>query len=130
MELKKIWKQVGFSRQVVGYEEVPCILEKCSKTKAREAIEREVFDDKDAIADNGKMISLMMTMMSRLYDVMDETNKSALDPADRALIEYTFEKFKLTDTRADVQFAEEGGIETVDKLLERQGRIGEIVKGS
>lgn len=38
MELKKIWKQIGFSKQVTGYEEVPSTLSKASGDK-RESLE-------------------------------------------------------------------------------------------
>ena len=41
----------------------------------------------------------------------------------KILIEYIFDKFKLTNTRADIQLQEEG-ISLVDKLLDRQAKIG------
>jgi len=95
----------------------------------RKDIEKDVFDTEDAIADNAKMLSLLTTIVSRMYDVLDDTQKDALGADDRSMIEYTFKKFKTTNTRADVQFATEG-ITLVDKLLDRQGQIGSIIANS
>lgn len=97
------------------------------KSLSRLQIQEEVFDNSDSIADNAKMISLMMTLVSRIYDVLDDTQKDNLSTDDRNLIEYTFNKFSNTNTRADVQFASEG-ITLIDKLLDRQASIGNIVK--
>ena len=95
------------------------------KAFIRKEIADQVFDDQDAIADNAKMISLLITVVSRLYDVMDDSSKALLDANDKAMIEYTFNKFKTVNTRADVQFATEG-IALVDRLMDRQGTIGTI----
>lgn len=97
------------------------------KSLSRLQIQEEVFDNSDSIADNAKMISLMMTLVSRIYNVLDDTQKDNLSTDDRNLIEYTFNKFSNTNTRADVQFASEG-ITLIDKLLDRQASIGNIVK--
>ena len=97
------------------------------KARARKAINEQVFDNEDSIADNAKMISLMLTMMSRLYGAMSDETKAKLDSDDRALIEYTMSKFASTNTRADMQFASDGAVPTIDKLLDRQAKIGEIV---
>ena len=96
------------------------------KAFIRKEIADQVFDDQDAIADNAKMISLLITVISRLYDVMDAPSKALLDPNDKAMIEYVFSKFKTVNTRADVQFATEG-IALVDRLMDRQGTIGTII---
>ena len=99
------------------------------KAFIREAIQKEVFDEQDAIADNAKMISLLTTVMSRMYDIIPAADKDNLDPNDRAVIEQVFTKFKTTETRADVQFAIEGPT-LIDKLLNRQGTIGNIIKNA
>ena len=99
------------------------------KAFIREAIQKEVFDEQDAIADNAKMISLLTTVMSRLYDILPAADKDNLAANDRAVIEQVFTKFKTTETRADVQFAIEGPT-LIDKLLNRQGAIGNIIKNA
>ena len=95
------------------------------KAFIRKEIADQVFDDQDAIADNAKMISLLTTVVSRLYDVMDTSSKNLLDPNDKTMIEYVFNKFRTVNTRADVQFASEG-VALVDRLMDRQGTIGTI----
>ena len=99
------------------------------KAFIREAIQKEVFDEQDAIADNAKMISLLTTVMSRLYDILPAADKDNLAANDKAVIEQVFTKFKTTETRADVQFAIEGPT-LIDKLLNRQGAIGNIIKNA
>lgn len=98
------------------------------KAKQRYKIEKQVFDTQDSVADNAKMISLMITLLSRFYDSFTDTQKNRIPQEDKALIEYLFSKFAETNTRADVQFSQEGGQTMVDKLLDRQAKIGEIVK--
>lgn len=97
------------------------------KSLSRLEIQNTVFDNSDSIADNAKMISLMMTTMTRFYSMFTEDQKATLSPEDRGMIEYTFNKFATTNTRADVQFSIEG-IALVDKLLDRQADIGSIIK--
>jgi len=99
------------------------------KAFIREAVQKDVFDEQDSIADNAKMISLLTTVISRMYDIMPDADKDLLDPNDKAMIEYTFSKFKSVNTRADVQFATEG-VTLIDKLLNRQGAIGTIVQNA
>ena len=65
--------------------------------------------------------------MERIYSIIPDSEKDNLSDEDRTLIEYTFNKFESIQTRADVQFATEG-ITTIDKLLNRQAKIGDIVK--
>lgn len=97
------------------------------KTKQRLAIQEQVFDNSDSIADNAKMISLLISVVRRMYEVMPEEQKSLLTADDRTMIEYTFGQFALTQTRADVQFTTEG-LALVDKLLGRQAAIGTIIQ--
>jgi len=99
------------------------------KAFIREAIQKDVFDEQDSIADNAKMISLLTTVMSRMYDIMPAADKNLLAPNDRTMIEYMFTQFKTVNTRADVQFATEG-VTLIDKLLNRQGTIGTIVQNA
>ena len=97
------------------------------KTLARYDIEQNVFDKHDAIADNAKMISLILTVVSRIYDVLPDSEKDNIDSNERALIEYALDKFKITDTRADKLFATEGTA-LVDKLMDRQADIANILE--
>jgi len=97
------------------------------KYRVRKEINEKVFDLDDSVADNSKMISLLTTVLSRIYDVLPDTEKDNLNADDRAMIEYMFSKFKTTNTRADVQFATEG-VSLIDKLLDRQADIGTIVQ--
>jgi hypothetical protein len=96
------------------------------KAAARDEINTSVFDLEDAHADTAKWLSLVTTLLSRLYTAMDTETKNRLDPQDRAMIEYTFAKFAVTYTRGDIAFAKEG-LALIDKLLKRQNEVGKIV---
>jgi len=98
-----------------------------TKDSIRKDIQNEVFDIEDSVADNAKMISLLITLSSRIYDILDTVQKDKLATGDRYLIEYIFAKFSTTETRADVQLVTEG-TPMLDKLLERQSIIGNIIK--
>jgi len=97
------------------------------KTKVRKEIQEQVFDDRDAIADNAKMISFLITLTSRMYDIIPAEQKDLLKADDKDLIEHIFAKFRITNTRADIQLQEEGTV-LIDRLLERQADIGKLVK--
>jgi len=89
------------------------------KYRMRKRINEEVFDIDDSVADNAKMISLMMTMMRKIYDIIDT---SALSTSDKALMDYAFNKHKSTETLADKIYSAEGD-SLVDKLIDRQSQI-------
>ena len=97
------------------------------KMKVRHQIESEVFDLHDSVADNAKWLSLLTTLMSRMYDTFTDTQKGRLSTEDKALIEEVFGIFKSTNTRGDVQFSKEGPA-MIEKIMNRQAQIGEIVK--
>lgn len=97
------------------------------KDEIRYKIETEVFDIHDSLADTTKWVSLLTTLTSRLYNILPEEQKALLSLTDRSLIETVFTKFSEVNTRCDVQFSQEG-ISLVDKLLERQAKLGEIIK--
>ena len=99
------------------------------KSKHRLAIQEQVFDNADSIADNAKIASLLLTVISRIYDIIPSSQKDNLDQNDRDMIEYTFNKFANTNTRADIQFATEG-LALVDRLLDRQAAICAITGGN
>jgi len=82
------------------------------KSFQRERISNEVFDLEDSVADNAKMISLLISMISRLYPLI---NTTALAVNDKALIDAVMAEFATTNTRADA------------RVLARQAAVGAIV---
>ncbi len=98
-----------------------------NKGKNREAVETHVFDLADSVADNAKMISMLMSIVMRMWDVMPQDERDDMDPADVTMINDTFALFRVTNTRADEQFAEEG-FALIEKLLGRQAKIAEVVE--
>ena len=125
IELKK--KQVKPNIFKIVAEEKPSITAIGRKAKWRYRIEKEVFDIYDSVADNAKMISLIFSLMYRLYNALPEEIKQKLDPRDRQIIEYAFEKYRSIKTRADVQFQQEG-VKMIDKLMDRQNKIARIIE--
>jgi len=109
-----------------GVEEILDNDSSTEKSLSRLKIQNDVFDTSDSIADCAKWLSLMTTMMSRLYEQTPEVQKAALSVEDRAFIEYAFSKFATTTTRADNQFAFEGNI-LIDRIMDRQSKIGSIL---
>jgi len=99
---------------------------KTVKSNNRFKIQEEVFDIEDSVADNAKMISLLMTTLSRVYGVLDESQKDAIPAADKSLMEAMFAKFETTQTNADNMVALEG-LTGMERLLNRQGKIGQIL---
>jgi len=97
------------------------------KEEARYKIQEEVFDLNDSVADNAKMISLLTTMVSRLWDIQTDSQKNKLSDTDKAAIDYVVGKFEATTTWADIQWAKKG-IGFADTLIKRQARIGSIIK--
>ncbi len=95
------------------------------KTVARAKINEEVFDLQDAVADNAKMISLLMSTVKRIYEALPDDTKDNIQ--DKEMIESMIQVFDTTQTLADVQFEVEGDA-MVQKIFERQGQIGSIVK--
>jgi len=93
------------------------------KSFQRERISNEVFDLEDSVADNAKMISLLISMISRLYPLI---NTTALAVNDKALIDAVMAEFATTNTRADVQLAKEGPA-MITRVLARQAAVGAIV---
>jgi hypothetical protein len=125
---KQIMKIKGALRTPV-IKEVPSEKEiPLKKGKDRQRIEEAVFDIPDSVADNAKMISLLLSILSRVYGVLDDTQKDQLTTEDRELIENTFDLFQTIDTRADKQFQAEG-FGLVEKLMRRQQSIADIIEG-
>jgi len=98
------------------------------KAKARYEIENNVFDLRDSVADNAKMISLLTSLVSRIWSIIPDDQKDNLSDEEKQVIDYVIDKFDNTETWADVQFAKEG-LTFADKLLERQNQVGSIIKG-
>jgi len=98
------------------------------KYQLRYKINEEVFDIHDSVADNAKAISLIFAMLSRIYNALPASTKNKIPAEDRAMIEYAFQKYHSIQTRADVEFALGSGKELVDKIMDRQDKIGKLFK--
>ena len=106
-------------------EEVPTTF-KGKKYFKRKEINEKVFDEADSIADNAKMISLMFSVVSRIWQIIPQEQKDTLEDSEVQVIDETIQKFRNTTTWADRLFAEEGtGL--VDRLFARQEEIGNIM---
>ena len=92
------------------------------KAFKRLKIQNEVYDDKDAIADNAKMISLLTSLVSTMYDTFSDEQKEKIPKEQKQLIEYTFSKFKETTTLADKKLAKKG-TKFIDGLMDTQSKI-------
>ncbi len=95
------------------------------KGLARKRIQEEVFDLPDSIADNAKMISLLMSVIKRIYEALPTTTKNKIK--DKEMIEEMIKVFDNIQTLADVQFAQEGDV-MIQKIFDRQAKIGDIIK--
>ncbi len=124
--LKKIVIKEGV-RCKQGYKETLPESSTDSKTKARYQIQENVFDIKDSIADNAKMISLVLSVMKRMWETTPQAQKDLMSTEDLALINSTFDLFASTTTHADNLFAGEG-FALVERLMQRQQQVGDILK--
>jgi len=127
MGYEKVYKREGLRVRAYYKEKVDEALKTDKKAQARYLIENEVFDIRDSVADNAKMISLLVSFIERIWSITPDDQKDNLSDEDREAIEYVIGKFKETITWADIQWQQEG-IGFADRLLERQGKIGEIIK--
>jgi len=109
-----------------GVEEVHAPTKTDSKSIKRLEIQDSVFDIEDSLADTTKWLSLLTTVVERMYSVMPAADKANLTAADKAMIDYAMTKFKATTTRADTQYAIEGNV-MIDKILNRQSQINKII---
>ncbi len=99
-----------------------------TKSLKRLKIQDEVFDDKDAIADNAKILSLFLSMFNKVWATLPQSQKDTMDPLDVQMIDYFKTKFDSTNTNADYIFQTEG-VELINRLLDRQADIGIILHG-
>jgi len=97
-----------------------------NKLNARNMIDVQVFDTKDSIADNAKMISLLFNMISKIYDALPTDIKDTISDTEKDMIEYTLSKFNAIQTRADVQLSTEGNA-LIDKLMNRQELVETVL---
>ena len=109
------------------FEETLTPPSKDEKVKKRYEIEKEVFDLEDSVADNSKMISLIFSLGATIYDVLTDEQKSKIPDEKRELIEYSIQRFKDTETWGDIQVKKEGK-KAIDKLLDRQKKVAEILE--
>ena len=124
--LQQTTKINGALRTPAVKEVVDSSIKTDSKSINRHKIQEDVFDIEDSVADNAKMMSLMMSMFYRLYEAMPQEVYDNLSPEDKGVVEYAINAFKSTRTRADNLFDAEG-TDFIDRIFERQGKIGTIL---
>lgn len=96
------------------------------KGKIRREICDKVGDRDSLIADNAKMLSLLICAVGRLYDVIPENITSNLSSQDKMLLEYVFSKKSQTPSSVDISFSKDP-TGTIDKLFGRQADIYKII---
>jgi len=99
------------------------------KSKIRYEIQENIGDHEDITADISNMLSLSLSMMFMMWDSMSDEQKNGIDEEHRGFIDYARNKFSSTVTYADIKFRE-NGVTEIDKLLDRQAKIGDIVKSN
>jgi len=114
-----------YYKKVIQETPVTSEYENVKKGLARKQIQEDVFDLPDSVADNAKMISLLISVVKRIYEALPDDIKDNV--ADKDMIEGMIAVFDSIQTLADVQFAEEGD-EMIQKIFTRQAKIGQIVK--
>ena len=98
------------------------------KAKVKYQIQEQVYSAlADSVADNAKLISLVFAMGASIYNALDDSTKNNIPDYTRAKIEYAIKKYHSVETWGDIQLAAEGN-EAIEKLLDRQAKIGSIVK--
>ena len=98
------------------------------KVKAQFDIEKDVYQSlADSVADNAKLLSLVFAMGATIYGVLTDSMKNNIDSAIKEKIEYAIEKYHSVETWGDLQLKAEG-TKAIDKLIDRQAKIGEIIK--
>ncbi len=114
---------VVFNKKVI---ELPSAPSSSKKAFQRLAIENEVFDIHDSLADTTKWLSLLSSVVARIYAILPESQKSQIPAQERAVIEYAIQKFNNSTTRADTQFAQEGN-QMIDKIFDRQTQLSQVI---
>ena len=127
MKYDRVYKRDGLRVRANYIERIDTEPKNDKKSEARYLIENEVFDIRDSVADNAKMISLLVSFVERIWSIIPNDQKDNLSDEDRQAIDYVTDKFKDTLTWADIQWQKEG-IGFADKLLERQSQVGSIIK--
>ena len=88
--------------------------------------DRKVRNLEDTAADLAKSASLLMSFVTIIYEALPDNVKNGIPDNEKDFIEYAINKWIQTETRAKMQFSEEGQ-ELIDKLYSREQRIAEIV---
>jgi len=97
------------------------------KAKVRYEIENNIFDIRDSVADNAKMISLLFSMVYRMYEAMPEEYKQNLSEQDRQMIEFAINEFKNVQTWGDLKIQKEG-TNAIISLMQRQNKVGQVIQ--
>ena len=123
MKYKESTKQYGPLIKRV-YKQENSELTNLKKGKVRQQINDSIFDPEDSIADNSKLIALVMMILVKLYNVGFDINQ--LSQEDRNMIDSWANLFANTTTRFSIQFDEEGE-ELFTKLFNRQQQIANYI---
>ena len=97
-----------------------------SKGKIRKQIEEEIFDIEDSVADNAKLIFLLMASVKRLYKALPDNIKDNIE--DKEMLDTMIDTFDKTQSVADIKYKEEGN-NMITRIFDRQAKLGSIVKG-
>lgn len=98
------------------------------KSKVKYQIQEQVYSAlADSVADNAKLISLVFAMGATLYEALPDSSKNNIPADAKSKIEYAINKYHSIETWGDIQLAKEG-TDAINKLLDRQAKIGSIVR--
>jgi len=97
-----------------------------SKGKIRKQIEKEVFDIEDSVADNAKLIFLLMASVKRLYKALPDDIKDNIE--DKEILDIMIDTFNKTQSIADIKYKKEGN-NMITRIFDRQAKIGSIIEG-
>ena len=127
MKIIKTYKNDGLRVQTAYKETIDDKPKIDKKAKVRYEIENNVFDIRDSVADNAKMISLLFSMVYRMYEAMPDEYKQNLSEQDRQMIEFAINEFKNVETWGDIKIQKEG-TNAISSLMQRQNQVGQVIK--
>jgi uncharacterized protein YeeX (DUF496 family) len=94
------------------------------KGAKRKEINEEIFDIDDSVADNSKMISLLLSILNNIYSALPADAKANIQ--DKEVIESVLSEFN-SKANFSTKLSTEGA-ELAQKLFDRQEQISTIVK--
>ena len=125
MGYKKVTKKEGM--RIYSYYEETANRAFGSKGKIRKEISSKVADRDDLIADAFKLNFLIISAIKYIWYALPDDVKDNIPEEPRKLLEDSFKKYENTETIMDLYLAN-GDTSFIDRILERQNAITEIVK--